>query len=57
MSKLLTKVLTVMLLALIGVAVAGCQSTDAKPASLTGDEQAPTHERHSTGIESQARDM
>lgn len=44
---------------LISLAVMGCESTKARPAALTGEEQSPPaqHERHQTGIESQARDM
>lgn len=57
MRKLFRKTVVLAVLALLGLAVAGCESTNARPASLTGDDQAPTHERHSTGIESQARDM
>lgn len=57
MRKFFRKTVVLAVLALLGLAVAGCESTNARPASLTGDDQAPTHERHSTGIESQARDM
>lgn len=57
MRKYFHKTVVLAVLALLGLAVAGCESTNARPASLTGDDQAPTHERHSTGIESQARDM
>jgi len=58
MTTLIRKTLAALLLALIAVAVTGCETT-ARPTALTGDDQAspPRHERHATGIESHARDM
>lgn len=45
--------------ALLAVALLGCQSTGARPAALTGEEQDQSmqHERHATGIESQVKDF
>jgi len=59
MSKSIRRGLIVVLTALIGIAIAGCESTGARPAALTGDDSEPPaqHDRHATGIESQARDM
>ena len=42
------------LLVLSCLLIPACVTTEAKPAALTGDE---VHERHATGMESQAADM
>jgi hypothetical protein len=51
--------LAVIIMSLAVAMFSGCQSTEARPAALTGEEQAAPaqHERHATGIESQARDF
>lgn len=51
--------LLVAFLMLFGVVLTGCESTGARPAALTGQEDSGPvqHERYDTGIESQANDM
>lgn len=49
----LRKMVLGLLLAVVGL-MAACSNNQASPAQLTGEEP---HERHATGIESQARDM
>jgi hypothetical protein len=56
--RIILKALLTSLFVFSLIVIPACSQSTAEPSAFTGDTgAAPTHERHATGIESQAADM